>query len=110
MEGAAWVQTLHRQNKDEFLRVALLADFSGTIDSNQSLFFPCSVGSQAKARSPQRLAQPLDLDFHNALVHAGVGLIAMGSIVCQLKDMSFQTAVSGDNIRDGTEVHRSFSQ
>ena len=28
MKGAAWVQTLHRQNKDEFLRVALLASIS----------------------------------------------------------------------------------
>jgi len=67
-----------------------------------------------------------DPDFHDALVHAEVGPIAVGAgaititititittsatIMSQLKDMGFQAAVLGDNIRDGTKVDHSLTQ
>jgi len=59
-----------------------------------------------------------DSDFQDALVHAELGPIAVGAgaiaivatIMGKLKDVGFQAAVLGDNIRDGTKVDYSLTQ
>lgn len=69
-----------------------------------------SVGFQAEPGLPQRLAQPLDTNFHDVLVDAGFNSIQGFAIVGQLQDMGFQAAVLGDNIRDGAEIDHSLAQ
>ena len=69
-----------------------------------------SVGFQAKTGLPQRLAQPLDSNLHNALVHAEFYLIAAGIVVRKLQHVGFQTAVMGNDVRYRTEAYHALAK
>ena len=72
--------------------------------------FLVSVGFQPEPSLPQRLAQPLDTDFHDVLVNARFDSIQGFAVVGQLQDMGLEAAILGDNIGDSAEINHPLAQ
>jgi len=68
MKGAAWVQTLRGQNKDEFLRVALLASISRERLILTSHYFSCA--QLARSRKRVRLSDSRSRSISISAMHS----------------------------------------